>query len=214
MRYIKEFSLYETANGIKSSIDIKSPTINQHLSHEGEQNLNAEEVVKKQERPNQGNDHQKLSKRGEDNLPAEEVVKKHARPAQGDKHQKLSKNTKIKSVEQFHEDIQIITRPNDGDEYQRLSDDTEMSDNATEIIKKQSRPEQGDKFQQLSDQEQPKAGEITKKYPRPNQGDDHQNVSDMIEEPKQALTVGEEDDVRDHDDHYHESRITKFSNFK
>lgn len=118
----------------------------------------------------------------------------------------------IKEFSVYNE-INPINRPNDGDDFQRLSDDTEMSDNAPDTIKDQPRPEQGDKFQQLSDQEQPKAGEIIKKYPRPNEGDDHQNVSDMIEEPKQALTVGEEDDVRDHDDHYHESRITKFSDF-
>lgn len=119
----------------------------------------------------------------------------------------------IKEFSVYNE-INPINRPNDGDDFQRLSDDTEMSDNAPDTIKDQPRPEQGDKFQQLSDQEQPKAGEIIKKYPRPNEGDDHQNVSDMIEEPKQALTVGEEDDVRDHDDHYHESRIISFSNFK
>jgi hypothetical protein len=120
----------------------------------------------------------------------------------------------IKDFSIYENEIKPINRPNDGNDFQQLSDDTEMNDNAPDTIKDQPRPQQGDTFQQLADQDQPKAGEIIKKYPRPDEGDDHQNVSDMIEEPKQALTVGEEDNVEDHDDHFHESRITKFSNFK
>ena len=120
----------------------------------------------------------------------------------------------IKDFTIYENEIKPNVRPNDGHDYQRLSDDTEMNDNAPDTIKHQTRPEQGDSHQQLADQDQPKAGEIIKKYPRPNEGDDHQNVSDIIEEPKQAITIGEEDDIRDHDDHFHESRITKFSNFK